>query len=147
MQAKERELETAEQRFARYVDLLTEVMGHADRAEPLRAYTTGLMLPGGRKSVEPMAARLDPRHVRQKHQSMHHFVADAPWSDEAVLAAARSYALPALLGPWPAAGLDRRRHGPSQEGGALGRRRPPVLRPTRQDRQLSGRRLALSRTS
>ena len=71
-------------------------MGHADRAEPLRAYTTGLMLPGDRKSVEPMAARLDPRNVRRKHQSMHHFIADAPWSDERVLTRVREFALPAL---------------------------------------------------
>jgi SRSO17 transposase len=32
---------------------------------------------------------------------MHHFVADAPWSDEAVLEAARDYALPALLNQGP----------------------------------------------
>jgi SRSO17 transposase len=97
VQAKRKELETAEERFEHFVELLTKVLGHADRAEPLRAYTTGLMLPGERKSVEPMAARIDPRNVRKKHQSMHHFVADAPWSDEAVLEAAREYALPALL--------------------------------------------------
>jgi SRSO17 transposase len=97
VQAEEKALETVEERFERYVEQLTQVVGHADRAEPLRAYTTGLMLPGERKSVEPMAARIDPRNVRKKHQSMHHFVADAPWSDEAVLAAARDYALPAML--------------------------------------------------
>jgi SRSO17 transposase len=91
------EQQTPEERFAHYVELLIETLNHADRAEPLRAYTTGLMLPGDRKSVEPMAARLDPRNVRRKHQSMHHFVADAPWSDERVLARVREYALPALL--------------------------------------------------
>jgi SRSO17 transposase len=101
VQAEQKELEMAEERFAHYIELLTEVIGHADRAEPFRAYTTGLMLPGERKSVEPMAARIDPRNVRKKHQSMHHFVADAPWSDEAVLAAARTYALPAMLDQGP----------------------------------------------
>lgn len=101
MQAKRKELETTEERFEHFVELLTEVLGHADRAEPLRAYTTGLLLPGERKSVEPMAARIAPRNVRKKHQSMHHFVADAPWSDEAVLEAARDYALPALLDQGP----------------------------------------------
>jgi len=108
VEAVQRKNETVEQRFEQYVASLTEVIGHADRAEPLRAYTTGLMLPGERKSVEPMAARIDPRNVRKKHQSMHHFVADAPWSDEAVLAAARDYALPALLeqGPIRAAIID-----------------------------------------
>jgi SRSO17 transposase len=134
VQAEQTELGTAEERFEHYIELLTEVIGHADRAEPLQAYTTGLILPGERKSVEPMAARLDPRNVRKKHQSMHHFVADAPWSDEAVLEAARSYALPAMLGPWPDSRLDCRRHRPTKEGHALGRGGAPVLRPTRQDR-------------
>jgi hypothetical protein len=32
------------------------VIGHADRAGPLRDYCVGLMMPGERKSVEPMAA-------------------------------------------------------------------------------------------
>src|ERR1044071_9066917 len=84
MQTAQQELKTLEERFEHYVELLTDTLSHADRAEPLRAYTTGLMLPGDRKSVEPMAARLDPGNVRRKHQSMHHFVADAPWSDEVV---------------------------------------------------------------
>ena len=101
MQAGQIELKTSGQRFDNFVERLTEVIGHSDRAEPLRAYASGLMLPGERKSVEPMAARIAPRNVRQKHQSMHHFVADAPWRDEAVLGVARDYALPALLGQGP----------------------------------------------
>src|SRR3954468_14203446 len=86
----------SEKRFQQYVDLLAGVLGHADRHEPLRLYTTGLLLPGERKSVEPMAARVDPRHVRSRHQSLHHFVADADWDDAAVLVAVRNYAWPAL---------------------------------------------------
>jgi len=81
------------QRFAAYVDRLAAVLGHRDRHEPLRAYVTGLCLPGERKSVEPMAARVDPRHVRARHQSMHHFVADAPWDAAAVLRVAREWVL------------------------------------------------------
>jgi len=96
VQPAHKERQTPEERFDYYVELLTETLGHADRAEPLRAYMTGLMLPGDRKSVEPMAARLEPRNVRRKHQSMHHFVADAPWSDERVLTRVREFALPAL---------------------------------------------------
>src|SRR5437763_17165004 len=87
---------SSEKRFQQYVDGLAGVLGHADRHEPLRLYTTGLLLPGERKSVEPIAARLDPRHVRSRHQSLHHFVAEADWDDMAVLAAVRDYALPAL---------------------------------------------------
>jgi SRSO17 transposase len=60
---------------------------------PLKNYCTGLLLPGQRKSVEPMAARLAPDNVRRMHQSLHHLVADAPWRDEAVLAEVRAYAL------------------------------------------------------
>jgi SRSO17 transposase len=46
------------------------------------------LLPTERKSVEPMAAMVDPEHVGARHQSMHHFVSAAAWSDEAVLRAA-----------------------------------------------------------
>lgn len=82
-----------ERRFRDYVDRLAGVLGHRDRHEPLRAYLTGLCLPGERKSVEPMAARIDPRRVRALHQSMHHFVANAPWEDAAMLRIARDLVL------------------------------------------------------
>lgn len=78
------------------MDGLAKAAGHADRAIPLKSYCTGLLLPGERKSVEPMAARLAPDHVRRMHQSLHHVVADAPWSDEAVLGQVRNWVLPAL---------------------------------------------------
>lgn len=83
-------------RFAAYLDRLALAAEHADRATPLKSYCTGLLLPGERKSVEPMAARLYPDNVRQAHQSMHHLVADAAWSDEDVLEAVRAYVLPAM---------------------------------------------------
>jgi SRSO17 transposase len=85
-----------EERFGHYVERSGDVLGHADRRGPLRAYCTGLLLPGERKSVEPMAARVDPFRVGAAHQSLHHFVAKAPWDDAALLAAVRSYALPAI---------------------------------------------------
>jgi SRSO17 transposase len=84
------------QRFHAYVERLTAALGHQDRHGPLRAYVTGLCLPGDRKSIEPMAARIDPRHVRARHQSMHHFVANAAWDDAAVLRVARETMLAAL---------------------------------------------------
>jgi SRSO17 transposase len=86
-----------EERFGEYVERLGDVLGHADRRAPLRAYTTGLLLPGERKSVEPMAARVDPARVGAAHQSLHHFVAKAAWDDATLLAAVRAYALPAML--------------------------------------------------
>ena len=81
-----------EERFDGYVERLGDVLGHADRRAPLRAYTTGLLLPGERKSVEPMAARVDPARVGAAHQSLHHFVAKAAWDDATLLRAVRSYA-------------------------------------------------------
>lgn len=92
-------------RFEAYVGRLAEVLGHADRRAPLEAYLTGLLLPGERKSVEPMAAKLDPRHVSRLHQAMHHFVAKAPWEDREVLTVARDWALAQLerhapVGAW-----------------------------------------------
>lgn len=85
-----------EQRFAAYLDSLARAAGHADRAVPLRSYCTGLLLPGERKSIEPLAARLAPHDVRRVHQSLHHFVANAPWSDEALLERVRHSVLPMM---------------------------------------------------
>src|SRR3984885_12456486 len=80
---------------------LAKAAGHADRHIPLKNYCTGLLLPGERKSVEPMAARLASNDVRRTHQSLHHFVADAPWSDEEMLTQVRQEVLPTM-----------RKHGP-----------------------------------
>ena len=88
-----KKLVSTESRFEEYLTRLFDVVGHADRQEPLRAYVAGLLLPGERKSVEPMAARIDPRHTESRHQSMHHFVADAPWSAEEMVRVARDWAL------------------------------------------------------
>ena len=64
-------------RFDRYLEHLSEGLGHSDRHAGLRGYCTGLMLPLSRKSVEPMAARVDPMHASARHQALHHFVATA----------------------------------------------------------------------
>ena len=86
-------IRSPESRFEEYLRQLVDVVGHKDREEPLGAYLVGLCLPGDRKSVEPMAARIDPRHVRARHQSLHHFVSNAPWKDDAVLRVARDWVL------------------------------------------------------
>ena len=71
--------------FSRYLDYLAEGLGHADRKAGLKTYCKGLMLPLSRKSVEPLAARMDPLHVSARHQSLLHFVGQSDWSDEAML--------------------------------------------------------------
>jgi len=86
----------SEAAFEAYVEALVEVIGHADRAEPLRDYCLGLMMPVERKSVEPIAAVTAPAHVSAKHQSLLHFVGQSPWSDEALLARVRDWVLPLI---------------------------------------------------
>ena len=85
-----------ESRFESYADTMVQALGHADRATPARWYLRGLMLPGERKSVEPMAARVHPEDVPSAHQSMHHLVADSEWSDTALLAAVAREVVPVL---------------------------------------------------
>jgi SRSO17 transposase len=85
-----------ESRFASYVEGLVEVIGHADRAGPLRDYCTGLVMPGERKSVEPMAAMTAPHRTAAQHQSLLHFVGQGAWSDESVLAKVRETVLPQI---------------------------------------------------
>ena len=88
--------QASQARFASYVAALVEVIGHADRAGPLNDYCVGLLMPGERKSVEPMAAIVAPARVSAKHQSLLHLVGQAPWSDEAVLQKIRELVLPGI---------------------------------------------------
>jgi SRSO17 transposase len=53
-------------------------------------------MPGERKSVEPMVAVTAPARVCAQPQSLLHFVGEAPWSDEQLLAPVREMGLPAL---------------------------------------------------
>ena len=85
-----------EARFSTYVEGLTSVIGHADRAKPLRDYCLGLMMPCERKSVEPMAAITAPERTAAQHQSLLHFVGEGKWSDEKVLAKVRELVLPKM---------------------------------------------------
>src|SRR5918998_553575 len=87
---------TGEERFAACLDAIAAVVGHSRRAAAARAYCTGLLLPGERKSIEPMAARLAPERVQAAHQSLHHLVAQAEWDDAALLRAVRGQVLPAI---------------------------------------------------
>ncbi len=87
---------TGEARWLAYIGAVAAELGHAGRGAAMRAYCTGLLLPGGRKSVEPMAARIRPARVPALRQSMHHVVASADWSDAAVLGAVSGLVLPGL---------------------------------------------------
>src|SRR6266581_128320 len=85
-----------ELRFAGYVEGLASVIGHADRAGPLRDYCTGLVMPCERKSVEPMAAITAPERTAAQHQSLLHFVGQGGWSDAQVLGKVRELVLPRI---------------------------------------------------
>src|SRR6516225_8956726 len=90
-------------RFAAYIGELTKVVGHADRAGPLRDYCSGLLVRAGRRSAEPMAAVTAPARVSAQHQKLLHFAANSTWSDEEMLTKVRELVRPAL-----------ERHGPIQ---------------------------------
>jgi SRSO17 transposase len=86
----------ASERFERYMEHLAAGLGHADRHAGLKGYCTGLILPGSRKSVEPMAARIDPLHASARHQALHHFVAQAEWSDAEMLRRVAQWVVPKM---------------------------------------------------
>ena len=96
MQGSREKFSKQPERLMTYLDLVAQVAGHADRVVPLQNYTKGLLLPIERKSVEPMAARLAPGSVRQMHQSLHHIVAEAAWSDMTLLGEVRHQVLPPM---------------------------------------------------
>lgn len=85
-----------ERRFAAYIEGLANAARHQDRQAPLENYCKGLLLPGERKSIEPMAARLDAENTQAMRQSLHHLVAKAPWSDDLVLEQVRHSVLPVM---------------------------------------------------
>ena len=64
-----RGLRAGEDWFAAYLDEITNALDHASRVVPARAYRTGLLLPGDRKTVEPIAACVEPGRA----QAAHHF--------------------------------------------------------------------------
>src|SRR5260370_8039312 len=84
------------EKFDRYIEHLCAALEHKDRNAGLQDYCRGLMLPIHRKSVEPLAAHTDPLHAAAKHQSLHHFVAKAGWSDRAVMTRIRDWVVPHL---------------------------------------------------
>jgi len=104
MRANREESSRQQERFTNYLNQIARASGHADRVVPMQNYTKGLLLPIERKSVEPMAARLEPGNVRQMHQSLHHIVAEAAWSDAALLGEVRRQVFPAMTRQYSLAG-------------------------------------------
>ena len=138
-----RRSDDSESRFAAYVEGLVSVIGHADRARPLRDYCMGLMMPCERKSVEPMAAVTAPERTAAQHQSLLHFVGEARLVGREGFGQGARDGAAGDRASWADRGVDHRRHGLSQEGRALGRGGAAILRPARQAGQLPGRGVAV----
>lgn len=85
-----------EQRFQEYVGELGRVVGNEARQRGLNDYLGGLLTPDTGKTMEQMAERLEPGNVSRRHQSIHHFVADAAWNDALVHQRMLAQVLPAL---------------------------------------------------
>ena len=88
-------------RFESEIEDVARVFDHNGRHEPFRRYFAGLLLPGNRESVAPMAARLAPSWATAEHHSQLHFVGQSPWSSEGLLAAVRASVPPAPTGRGP----------------------------------------------
>ena len=76
-------------RFRAYAAELASVLGHADRVRPFEDYCIGLLSAEGRKSVVPLAAVTALERTAAQHQSLLYLVAQAPWSDQAMLRCVR----------------------------------------------------------
>jgi SRSO17 transposase len=67
-----------EAEFERWLDPFLSTFGHEAHQKWAPVYLRGLLAPGERKSVEPMAARVCPGETQQ----LHHFVATSRWAIE-----------------------------------------------------------------
>src|ERR1700678_1623522 len=90
-----------QERFRAYAAEMASVLGHADRVRPFGDYCVGLLSTEGRKSVEPLAAATAPERTAAQHQSLLRFVAQAPWSDQAMLRRVRDHVLPSITSDEP----------------------------------------------
>lgn len=77
--------------FRQFIGPMIADLGRAERRVAATRYVTGLLLPGQRKSVEPMATRL-----AVAPQPLTHLLADSPWDSAVVWTALRQAAVPPL---------------------------------------------------
>jgi SRSO17 transposase len=74
----------------RFIEPLVADIGRSERRESAALYVQGLLLPGQRKSVEPIAQRL-----QVDSQKLQQFLSDSPWQDQRVWRAIRREVIPA----------------------------------------------------
>ena len=93
-----------EERLDRYTDLLVKALratGWCGSVEAFCHYCLGLLLPGERKSMEPIAARLDPEHVQACYSSIQRLITDSVWDHKVLLDAVRTHCLPLVTAKNP----------------------------------------------
>jgi SRSO17 transposase len=83
--------------FPEFLAPLVAELGRSERREGAALYVQGLLMPGERKSTEPMAARLGV-----DMQKLQQFIADSPWADQEVWHAIRKDVTPVMepLAAW-----------------------------------------------
>ena len=83
--------------FAEFLESLAAGLGRSERREGAALYVQGLLMPGERKSIEPMAERL-----RVDSQKLQQLVADSPWDEQEVWRAIRRNVVPVMepLAAW-----------------------------------------------
>jgi SRSO17 transposase len=77
--------------FPEFLEPLVAELGRSERREGATLYVQGLLMPGERKSVEPMAQRLGT-----DSQKLQQFIADSPWDDQEVWRAIRREVVPVM---------------------------------------------------
>src|SRR6478735_2112893 len=115
-----------EDELGRWLKPFLDRLGHKARRRMCPLYIAGLIGPGDRKSVQPMAARLAPGEYDQ----LHHFIADGVW-DAAPLEAELLVQADCLVGGKDA--VRHRRHGDGEEGRSFGWCRSTICLVSRQD--------------
>ena len=78
-------------RFHEFMAPLITGLGRSERRVAAARYVEGLLMPGHRKSIGPMAERLGV-----DAQSLQQFVTDSPWNDEELWTAIRQEIIPHL---------------------------------------------------
>src|SRR3990172_5935802 len=83
--------------FPEFMEPLVAEMGRSERCEGAALYVQGLLMPGERKSTEPMAPRLGG-----DMQKLQQFLADSPWDDQEVWQSIRKEVVPVMepLAAW-----------------------------------------------
>jgi SRSO17 transposase len=75
-----KEVAALDGRLDRFLADVTASLGRSERHHWAKVYLQGLLLEGGRKSIEPLAGRIDGADV----QSLRQFVGQSPWAVEQI---------------------------------------------------------------